>query len=75
MEKTNLDQLISQEKPFTTFVSSKFLLDRFKKVEQNYLTSKYGDEDLKHILKYLVIPETIIFDRHSAGESTCKAAQ
>lgn len=73
MEKVGLDGLLGLEKPFTVFVSAKYLLDRFKRVEQNYLTSVYGKDDLKHLLEYVIVPEAILFDGHSTGESTCKS--
>jgi hypothetical protein len=72
MERAELDKLISLERPFTTFISAKYLLDRFNQVEKKYLTSEYGLHDLKQILKYLVISEPIYLDGHSIGETSCK---
>lgn len=72
MEKTKVNQLIEHERPFTTFASAKYLLDRFSRVEQNYLVSKYGLQDLTKVIKHLVISKTIYFDDYPEGESTCK---
>jgi hypothetical protein len=73
MQKTSLDKLIASKRPFTTFISAKYLLDRFNQVETKYLSSEYGLNDLQHILKYLVISQPIYFDYHSVGETSCKS--
>ncbi|KAI7864090.1 FAS1 domain-containing protein [Mucor mucedo] len=70
MKRADLDKLIALERPFTTFISAKYLLDKFNHVEKKYLTSEYGLQDLKHILKYLVISEPIYLDRHPIGETS-----
>ena len=72
MEKTSTDKLLEEERPFTTFVSARYLLDRFNHVEKNYLVSKYGQKDLKELIEYLVISKPIYFDKHPEGEATCK---
>lgn len=73
MQKVNIDRLISEERPFTTFISAKYLLDKFNGVEKSYLTSEYGLNDLTKIIKYLVIAKPIYLDSHSAGETSCKS--
>ncbi|KAK4520092.1 Aconitate hydratase mitochondrial [Mucor velutinosus] len=69
MEKTGIDKLLQEERPFTTFVSATYLLDRFNHVEKNYLISKYGQKDLKELIKYLVISEPIYLNNHPEGET------
>jgi hypothetical protein len=71
MEKTGVDKLIEAERPFTTFVSAKYLLDRFNHVEKNYLVSEYGQSDLERLIKYLVIAKPIYLDNHPEGETSC----
>lgn len=71
MERTGTDTLLSSERPFTTFISAKYLLDRFNYVEKKYLTSEYGLEDLKQMVKYLVIAEPVYFNNLSVGETSC----
>ncbi|KAI8973486.1 FAS1 domain-containing protein [Mycotypha africana] len=68
--RTGVDEVINQERPFTAFVSKKNILDKFQDIEQKYLTSKYGLDDLKHIVQYLVIPKAIFLNNHSIGETT-----
>lgn len=70
---TKLDEVISSKRPFTTFISAKYILDRFNGVEQKYLTSEYGSNDLKQILKYLIITKPIYLDNHPVGETSCKS--
>ncbi|GAA5801723.1 hypothetical protein HPULCUR_007175 [Helicostylum pulchrum] len=70
MERTGTDTLLSSERPFTTFISAKYLLDRFNYVEKKYLTSEYGLEDLKQMVKYLVIAEPVYFNNLSVGETS-----
>jgi hypothetical protein len=72
MEKTKVNQLIAHERPFTTFVSARYLLDRFSRVEQNYLVSKYGLEDLTKVVRHLVVSKAIYFDNYPEGENSCK---
>lgn len=72
MKKTKVNHIIEQERPFTTFVSAKYLLDRFSRVEKNYLISKYGIQDLTEIVKHLVISKAIYFNNYPEGETTCK---
>ncbi|CAO3637353.1 unnamed protein product [Cunninghamella echinulata] len=55
MNQMNIIDFIDQQQPFTVFYSKKPLLDPFQDVEQSYLLSKYGDEDLTHLLEYLII--------------------
>ncbi|KAI8638874.1 FAS1 domain-containing protein [Parasitella parasitica] len=70
MGKTGIDKLIAKERPFTTFVSAKYLLDRFNRVEKSYLVSEYGQVDLKRLIEYLVITKPIYFDNHLSGETS-----
>ncbi|KAG2235542.1 FAS1 domain-containing protein [Thamnidium elegans] len=70
MKRTDIDKLLSSERPFTTFISAKYLLDRFNYIEKKYLTSEYGLEDLKHIVKYLVIAEPVYFNNLAIGETS-----
>lgn len=72
MEKTGIDKVLEEERPFTTFVSAKYLLDRFNHVEKNYLVSKYGQKDLKELIEYLVISKPIYLNDHPEGETKCK---
>ncbi|CAO3642020.1 unnamed protein product [Cunninghamella blakesleeana] len=55
MYQMNIIDFIDQQRPFTLFYSKRALLTPFNNVEQNYLLSKYGDEDLNHLLEYLII--------------------
>lgn len=55
MYQMNIIDFIDQQQPFTVFYSKRSLLTPFNDVEQNYLLSKYGDEDLNHLLEYLII--------------------
>ncbi|KAI8383020.1 FAS1 domain-containing protein [Blakeslea trispora] len=63
-KKTGLDIEFRQRHPFTLFISAKYLLDRFSHVEQNYLISDYGKQDLRHALQYLMIPQAIFLNQH-----------
>ena len=71
-KKAGLDNNLRQRHPFTIFVSAKYLLDRFSHVEQSYLTSHYGQDDLKHALKYLMVPQAIFLNQHKQDETICK---
>ncbi|OBZ87104.1 FAS1 domain-containing protein fsc1 [Choanephora cucurbitarum] len=68
-KKAGLDNNLRQRHPFTIFVSAKYLLDRFSHVEQSYLTSHYGQDDLKHALKYLMVPQAIFLNQHKQDET------
>lgn len=61
-----------EERPFTTFISSNYLLDKFNQVEQHYLISKSGFKDLEKLLKYEIIPQPIYLGDCINGEKECK---
>ncbi|CAO3699059.1 unnamed protein product [Rhizopus stolonifer] len=65
MNQTKLD---INQKPMTFFVSKRYLLDRFSRLEQNYLISRYGIQDLKKMLKYNMIPQPVYFDNMGIGQ-------
>ncbi|KAI9475398.1 MAG: FAS1 domain-containing protein [Benjaminiella poitrasii] len=71
MRKCQLDSLLERpESSFTVFVSASYLLDKFKKVEQNYLISQYGMDDLRRMVEYLIIPEPIyLYSQHVGKRS------
>lgn len=75
MVRTQVDKLLSKERPFTTFISAKYLLDRFNQVENKYLKSPYGFDDLKQMVQYLVISEPVYFDSLEPGETSCKCKE
>lgn len=59
-------------KPLTAFISKRYLLDRFKQIEQDYLISHYGLEELQMMLKYTIISEPVYFDNIGRGETNCR---
>ncbi|KAG1404010.1 hypothetical protein G6F60_004634 [Rhizopus arrhizus] len=61
-----------EERPFTTFISSNYLLDKFNQVEQHYLISKSGFKDLEKLLKYEIIPQPIYLGDCINGEKEYK---
>lgn len=61
-----------EERPFTIFISSNYLLDKFNQVEQHYLISKSGFKDLEKLLKYDIIPQPIYLGDRIDGEKECK---
>ncbi|KAI8341307.1 FAS1 domain-containing protein [Chlamydoabsidia padenii] len=62
MDKVGLIDLLKQPHPFTVFYSDQSVLQFFNSVERSYLLSKYGDDDLLHILNYLIIRGDIYTD-------------
>ncbi|KAG1457377.1 hypothetical protein G6F55_005969 [Rhizopus delemar] len=56
-------------KPLTAFISKRYLLDRFKQIEQDYLISHYGLEELQMMLKYTIVSEPVYFDNIGRGET------
>ncbi|KAI8338344.1 FAS1 domain-containing protein [Chlamydoabsidia padenii] len=62
MDRVGLVHLINQHQPFTVFYSEQSILEPFNQVEQSYLLSTYGDEDLGKMLDYLVIRGDIYTD-------------
>ncbi|KAI7898866.1 FAS1 domain-containing protein [Cokeromyces recurvatus] len=73
MKKCKIDLLLEHQQPFTAFVSAKYLLDKFKKIEQKYLISKHGIHDLEQIIKYVIIPKPIYLYNHTVGDITYTA--
>jgi uncharacterized surface protein with fasciclin (FAS1) repeats len=70
-KKVSLDQLLESERPFTTFISSKYLLDKFNQVEKSYLLSEYGKHDFTNLLKFDIISRPIYMDKLTNGKYTC----
>jgi hypothetical protein len=71
MDRVGLIHLINQHQPYTVFYSEQSILQDFNDVEQSYLLSTYGDEDLGRMLDYLVIRGDIYTDDF-VGEKECK---
>lgn len=72
MEQTDVAKLVQEKKPFTVFLSTKKEpLDKFNTIESNYLTSKYGKDDLSYLFKYAIIDKAIFMDDFNSGKTTC----
>ncbi|KAI8887676.1 FAS1 domain-containing protein [Backusella circina FSU 941] len=69
-KKVRLDQLLESERPFTTFISSNYLLDKFNQVEKSYLLSEYGKQDFTNLLKFDIISQPIYMDKLTHGKYT-----
>lgn len=74
MEQTDVAKLVQEKKPFTVFLSTKKeSLDKFNTIESNYLTSKYGKDDLSYLFKYTIIDKAIFMDDFNSGKTTFKS--
>ncbi|KAI8377850.1 FAS1 domain-containing protein [Radiomyces spectabilis] len=55
LEKIGMHDLLNEGQPFTLFVPRDNILNQLATVEQQYLLSRYGKEDLGRLLKYMVV--------------------
>ncbi|KAG0166164.1 hypothetical protein DFQ30_007519 [Apophysomyces sp. BC1015] len=68
-----LDRILNQERPYTVFVSSQDVLNKFNSIEKTYITSQYGQEDLTRLLHYTVIEGVIYSANFPSGKTIYKS--
>ncbi|KAI8097423.1 FAS1 domain-containing protein [Halteromyces radiatus] len=71
MDDIGIIHLLKKQEPFTVFYAKPSILHSFNDVEKSYLLSSYGDEDLLHLLDYLIIRGDI-YSEDFTGEQQYK---
>ncbi|KAF7721373.1 hypothetical protein EC973_004817 [Apophysomyces ossiformis] len=73
MKDVGLDKVLDQERPFTVFVSSQNILNKFNPIEKTYITSEYGQQDFSLLLHYTVIEGVIYSADFPSGKTDYKS--
>lgn len=75
MQRVGLADELDQPRPFTVFVPrQEYILDKLNPIEQTYLNSSFGKDDLSSILRYTVLKDPLYKSTFPAGKSTRKCS-
>lgn len=55
MEKAGVHNILNQPQPYTVFIPRHNVLSKMNPIEQTYMTSKYGEQDLTQLLKFMIM--------------------
>ncbi|ORZ02849.1 FAS1 domain-containing protein [Syncephalastrum racemosum] len=71
MQRVGLADELDQPRPFTVFIPrQEHTFDKLNPIEQTYLNSSFGQDDLSSILKYTVLEGPLYKSAFPAGTST-----
>lgn len=69
---SGLDSILSEHRPFTIFAPESAALARFNNIEEAYLKSEQGREDLQTVIKYHVHEGVLFSEEVPSGKSNRK---
>ncbi|KAI7871666.1 FAS1 domain-containing protein [Spinellus fusiger] len=72
MKQLGIDTLLREARPYTVFVSRSDVFSKFNKIEQRYITSVNGTEDLTKLLRYMVVEGVLYAKTFPVGTSSYK---
>lgn len=72
MEKAGVHNILNQPRPYTVFIPRQSVLSKMNSIEQAYITSKYGEEDLTRLLKYMIVQDPLYGNTFPSGRTLCK---
>ncbi|KAL0087614.1 hypothetical protein J3Q64DRAFT_1637784 [Phycomyces blakesleeanus] len=72
LKRLGIDTLLNEARPYTVFVSRMDVLSKFNAIEQRYILSEYGQQDLSGLVRYMVVEGALFADAFPVGESSHK---